>query len=703
MHKLIVRLALAVMLLASAVVSYQPALSAQPEPATRLQGTGSSTGWPTDQIILQYAPAAAGSGPAAAQLDVLSAAAGVALTYVREMSGDAHVLKLPERLPVSEVQAIADRLSALPEVAYAEPDLVMRPQLAPDDPEYANQWHYFAPVAGTYGANLPGAWDITTGDAGIRIAVLDTGILFTHADLVGRTVAGYDFITDVPTAGDGNGRDADPADPGDWVIAGECGFGSQPEDSSWHGTHVAGTIGAATDNAQGVAGINWVSLIQPVRVLGHCGGDTSDIADAIRWAAGLSVVGVPANATPSRVINLSLGGFGTCGPTFQNAINAAVGAGTVVVVAAGNSNANASGFAPANCNNVITVAANARNGDRAFYSNFGTLVEITAPGGETSPTLTDGVLSSLNMGTTVPLTDTYVYYQGTSMATPHVAGIASLILSVNPALLPSHVLSILQSTVTPFPVGSDCTTSLCGAGIINAAAAVARAQASEFVYVPLISRSSAPPTWTTIVQENFDGTFPTGLWEVTDPGYEEYYWAKRDCAAFAGGYSAWAMGGGSLGAGLPCNSDYINYANSWMVYGPFSLVGATAADLRYKLWANTEYGYDFVCRLASTNGTNFYGSCGSGTTGNWIDEVLDLSNVTGLGSVLGQANVWIAVEFDSDISNYLPVGAYVDNLVLRKCVGGPCPAANDAPPSVSGTFVEHAAERTFINASGARD
>ena len=234
--------------------------------------------------------------------------------------------------------------------------------------------------------------------------MIDTGYR-PHADLAGRFVSGYDFIGDPLVANDGGGRDADASRSGrldherrerERVLPG-CGT----RNSSWHGTHVSGTIGASSNNALGVAGINWVSHVQPLRVLGKCGGYTSDIADAIRWAAGLPVAGVPANATPDDVVNLSLGGGGACGSTFQSAIDAAVAAGTVVVVAAGNSNADASGFSPANCNNVITVAATGHTGSRAYYSNYGASVEIAAPGGDAL--LGKTILSTLNTGTTTPV------------------------------------------------------------------------------------------------------------------------------------------------------------------------------------------------------------------------------------------------------------------------------------------------------------
>jgi subtilisin family serine protease len=308
------------------------------------------------------------------------------------------------------------------------------------------------------------------------VAVIDTGIT-DHPDLTGRWVGGYDFIADMPTANDGNGRDNDPHDPGDWVTANMCGPGEPAESSSWHGTHVAGTIGAASNNGVGVAGINWVSPIVPIRVLGRCGGFTSDIVDGMRWAAGLTVSGVPANTNPAKVLNLSLGGGGSCGSTYQNAINAINGVGAIVVVSAGNSNANAANYQPASCNGVVTVGSTDRDGNRAFYSNFGTTVEISAPGGETntnspSPAPQNGVLSTLNNGLTTPGTPSYMYYQGTSMAAPHIAGVLSLMASLDPSLNFAQSLQILQSTARAFPAGSNCSTSTCGSGIVDAAAAL---------------------------------------------------------------------------------------------------------------------------------------------------------------------------------------------------------------------------------------
>jgi subtilisin family serine protease len=426
---------------------------------------------PTNQIIIKYKATADISGVKAPahpdRISTLSAVAGVQLEYFREMSGDAHVLRLPSKLTVSEASLIAEKLMTLGDVEYAEPDRILRHTATPNDPQYTNQWHYYD----TWGINAPGAWDITTGSSDVVVAVIDTGIT-NHADLSGRTLPGYDFISDARIANDGNGRDSDPSDPGDWITSAESAFGffqgCQVTNSSWHGTHVAGTIGAATNNGVGVAGINWVSKIVPVRVLGKCGGYSSDIIDGMRWAAGLSVSGVPANPNPAKVLNMSLGGQGACGTAQQNAITEITNHGTTVIVAAGNSNADARGYNPASCNGVIAVAATNRSGNRASYSNYGSVVGISAPGGETG----NGVLSTLNTGTQGPVADTYAYYQGTSMATPHVVGVASLVLSMSPTLSPLQVRQILQNTARAFPVSSTCNTSICGSGIVDAAAAV---------------------------------------------------------------------------------------------------------------------------------------------------------------------------------------------------------------------------------------
>jgi serine protease len=422
----------------------------------------------TDRIIVKYrnTPAAATAAAQDSQLrgtEMSAARFGLGLRRVRTTGLGSQVLKVDRRLSLGEAEQLArDIVASDPNVEYAEPDRILRRTLTPTDPRYNEQWHYFEAAGGI---NAPPAWDKSTG-SGVVVAVIDTGYR-PHADLSGAFLPGYDFIGDTFVANDGNGRDSDASDPGDWLNAGECGPGDPAsfEASSWHGTHVAGTVAARTNNSVGVAGVAFNARIVPARVLGKCGGYTSDIADAIIWTSGGTVAGVPANTNPAKVLSISLGGSGACGATTQSAINTARTNGASVVVAAGNSNANASNFTPANCSGVVTVAAVGRNGGKASYSNFGATVEVAAPGGSGGA---NSVLSTLNAGSMGPGADNYALYNGTSMATPHVSGVVALMLSVKPTLTPDQVTSILQSTARAFPA----TCSQCGSGIVNANAAV---------------------------------------------------------------------------------------------------------------------------------------------------------------------------------------------------------------------------------------
>lgn len=397
---------------------------------------------------------------------------GQGVSQLRELSTGGVVVRPAQRLDKAGAQQLMAKLAQQPGVAGVEPDLILTKQLTPNDPLYPQQWDLFEPAGGM---NAPTAWDTADG-AGVTVAVIDTGIT-PHSDLAGQVLTGYDFISDPNNARDGDGRDANANDEGDFIQAGQCGS-PEPSASSWHGTHVAGTIAAAAGNANGIAGIAQHAKILPVRVLGTCGGTTSDIADAITWASGGKVRGVPANPTPAKVINLSLGGSSpTCGGTTQKAMRGAVSRGTTVVVAAGNSNADVAGFTPANCNDVVAVAANDRAGNRAFYSNFGTKIDVTAPGGEvrleTDPpgsrtTPQDGILSTLNAGATTQAGEKYDTYMGTSMAAPHVAGLVALVLGEQ-ALSPAQVEAALKAAARPLP--GSCPGG-CGAGIVDAAATI---------------------------------------------------------------------------------------------------------------------------------------------------------------------------------------------------------------------------------------
>lgn len=383
--------------------------------------------------------------------------------YKRAMSGGAHVLSVDGVKPLAEMQVLAERLAKEPDVLYAEPNVIMWPDLVPNDSGYNSQWHYFE---ATGGINAELAWDTTAGN-GVVVAVVDSGYR-PHVDLAANILPGYDFISDPFNANDGDGRDNNAQDPGNWALANECFSGSSPRNSNWHGTHVAGTVAAVTNNGFGVAGVAWQAKVLPIRALGKCGGSVADVTDGMRWAAGLSVAGVPANANPAKVINMSLGGFAACGFTYQNTIDAVKSVGTVVVVSAGNDNINASAKSPANCAGVVAIAASDRLGAKAAYSNFGAVVDLAAPGGETVPITSNGVYSTLNTGTAGPVSDNYRFYRGTSMAAPHVAGVAALLYSMNPALSPDTVETILKDTARSFPG----TCNQCGSGILDAAAAV---------------------------------------------------------------------------------------------------------------------------------------------------------------------------------------------------------------------------------------
>ncbi|MES2757414.1 MAG: S8 family peptidase [Pseudomonadota bacterium] len=474
----------------------------------------------TDRMIVKYKDAVpAGKGaakvPAMAQarkalIDRAGQQFGQSMKMLHTSATGAHIVQLSKKMSKAEVEALAAELVARdPSVEYAEPDLIMQKMFTPTDPRYNEQWHYFET---TGGLRLPTAWDKATG-TGVNVAVIDTGYR-PHADLSGQLLPGYDFISTATIANDGNGRDSDASDTGDAIVAGECGSGqpTQDQSSSWHGTHVAGTIAAKTSNGLGVAGVAFNARIVPVRVLGKCGGYTSDIADAIIWSSGGTVSGVPANANPAKVINMSLGGGGACGTTTQTAINSARSRGTVVIVAAGNENTNASNSNPANCAGVVTVAATNRSGGRAFYSNYGTVVDVAAPGGDTS-VAANGILSTLNTGTTAPASDNYAFYQGTSMATPHVAGVAALMLSKNPALTPDEIEAKLKSTARAFP--ATCTT--CGTGIVDANAAV---DAATGVVAPTINETESNNTTATGNAVATSGTVVNGnMGSTTDTDY----------------------------------------------------------------------------------------------------------------------------------------------------------------------------------------
>ncbi len=341
-------------------------------------------------------------------------------------------------------------LRGAPGIRYAEPNRRRRATKTPNDPRYAEQWNY--PLI-----RCPEAWDLTTGSSSAIVAVIDTGKT-AHPDLTGKWTAGYDFISDPSVAGDGDGRDGDPTDVGDGG-----GFGP----SSFHGTHVAGTVGAATDNATGVSGVGWNVRVMPLRVLGIGGGLDSDLVPAIRYAAGLANATGQVPAQRADVLNMSIGGAGYS-QALQDAVTAARDAGVVVCASAGN-DGDSNPLYPAALSGVLSVAAVNRNSARASYSNYGPTIDIAAPGGDSS----GGILSTVYDDSSGTPVAGYARYMGTSMACPHVAGVAALVRAVDPTLTAPQVESILTSTA--LDLGSTGRDDFYGNGLVDAYAAVKKA------------------------------------------------------------------------------------------------------------------------------------------------------------------------------------------------------------------------------------
>lgn len=472
---------------------------------------------------------------------------------------------------------LAELLSKDSDVEFAEPDLPRRIRSVPNDPLFpgaqisttpaAGQWYLRAPDSVNVSAiNAQTAWNTTAGTSSVVVAVLDTGIRFEHPDLVGKTYPGYDFVTNVSVANDGNGRDADASDPGDWVTTAEVNDAASTfyhctdpdssgqytgENSSWHGTQVAGIVGAATNNSIGMASVGRNVMILPVRVLGKCVGYDSDIQAGMRWAAGISVPGIPDNTHPAQVVNLSLGGAGSCGSAYQGVVNELLARGVVVVASAGNEGKAVD--APANCSGVIAVSGVRHAGTKVGYSSLGPEVAISAPAGncvDTTGACVKPLLTTVNSGTTTPVTNTYSDgfnpSLGTSFSAPLVAGTVSLMLSVNPTLTASQVRSALQSSARAFPTTSStttnvcqapsstlqdeciCTTSTCGAGLLDAAGAVAQAVSLRSTPMPTIPLSASSANATvggtnvlldgTGTQPSSGRTIATYAWSISGTG-----------------------------------------------------------------------------------------------------------------------------------------------------------------------------------------
>ena len=425
---------------------------------------------PVSQIVVRYRTDATQSRHARTaathRLQARAASAGASLRAVRATALDGEVLRFERAPGRAQFESVLAALRADPAVLHAEPDIRVAAASVPGDPMLAtHQWHFNDPVGGV---NAPAAWAKSTG-AGIVVAVIDSGIV-PHADLDANVLPGYDFISDPATSRRAEpGRAPGALDRGDWNATGECDGASR--NSSWHGTHVAGTVAQVARNGLGGVGVAYDARVLPLRVLGKCGGQLSDVADAIVWAAGGNVPDVPANTTPAEVINLSLTGYAKCTdqPILQAAIDTAVGLGTTVVVAAGNWSMETANFVPAGCDNVVNVGATQRAGGITKYSNNGARIDLAAPGGEAG----NPVWQAWHDSKTMPIgKDTYVGMSGTSMAAPHVAGIVALMQSaVATPLAPDVVERLLVQSARVFPVRPPAWAPL-GAGIADANAAI---------------------------------------------------------------------------------------------------------------------------------------------------------------------------------------------------------------------------------------
>lgn len=528
---------------------FRPLISSLAAACVLLAGPAAAAGaTPQARVIVKLkAEANQTTERAAERLERMAVRHGAQAQAQRPLGGEVRLLKASGM----DSATLAKRLAADPDVAYAVPDRRMRRNAVPNDPLYGfsaggdpevGQWYLRPPDSLFVSAiDAQRAWDTTRGSSAVVVAVLDTGVRFDHPDLKrvaggGKLLPGYDFIRDRATAGDRDGtseasRDPDPSDPGDFVTQADLDGGLDEFDdcdvtatSSWHGTQVAGLIGALTDNGVGVAGAAWNTRLLPVRVLGKCGGFESDIVAAMRWAAGMSIQGVPDNpvANRARVINLSLGGSGACGAAYRDAVADVTARGVAVVASAGNT-AGHEVSAPANCEGVIGVAGLRHLGTKVGFSDLGREVSISAPGGncvftEPSEPCLFPLITTTNAGATTPVAANAAYTNGsddvtagTSFSAPLVSGAAALVLAVRPELAPDELRDLLRSTARPFPTsGAEpgvpqctaprstasgqpidqlecyCTTETCGAGMLDARAAVLTAADAVVARIALV-------------------------------------------------------------------------------------------------------------------------------------------------------------------------------------------------------------------------
>jgi serine protease len=488
-----------------------------------------STADPIAAVIVKFRSAShsahgAQVRPARDRIAALTARTGLTLPAARSITDLLHVIHVQAAVTGEPIAATVERLRADPEVEYAELDQRRYPHATtPNDALFSEQWYLQQSSATTPSAvDAVTAWDTTTGGigttgtTGIVIADLDTGVRFEHPDLQwagsgGRLLPGYTFISDTFVANDGDARDADASDPGDWVTQAdsrqpECASlptGSTfPIPSSWHGTRVSGLLGALSNNGTGIAGMTWSAWLLPVRVLGKCGGLDSDIVTGMLWAAGIPVSGVPNNPYPARIENMSLGGTGVCPQLYADVIGQLTAKGVLVVASAGNEGGPVD--APANCAGVAGVAGLRHAGTKVGYSSLGPQIALSAPAGNcpTGSPCTYPITTTFSQGTTTPGTSGYTDQVsnpnlGTSFSAPLVSGIAGLMLAVNGNLTSAQLIARLKEGSQPFPQtsptvppppmchvptgpndvqNSECICTLngqtCGAGMASASGAL---------------------------------------------------------------------------------------------------------------------------------------------------------------------------------------------------------------------------------------
>jgi serine protease len=508
-----------------------------PEASRLLVGFSATTGSTVVKTVKHGAQAQSVKIVQAATSDAdvagLARRTGLGLSRSRQMTPSMHVLYLQKTLYGTDVNAALKKLRSDPAVQFADVDQRRYAHSLPDDqlflptPGASGQWFMQTPSAAIISLggvatqdlsaiDAVSAWAITVGSTGTVIADIDTGVRFDHPDLLragfgGRLLPGYDFVDQDynPTTGaalgtflianDGDGWDPDPSDPGDWINltdqkntvlfpAASCAI----QDSSWHGTRVVGVLGALTNNGVGVAGVSWNPYLLPVRALGKCGGYDSDIIAGMQWAAGMQVTGVPDNPYPAHIINLSLGGNGSCPSTYQSVVTTLATMGVLVIASAGNQSGPVD--APGNCPGVLAVAGLRNVGTKVGYSSLGAEVGVAAPAGNcvtTSGACWRPIDTTVNLGLTTPGTNGYTDQTnanlGTSFSAPIVSGIAALMRAVNGNLTPAQLISRIESSATPFPANTgtlpvcptmdsagecSCVPGQCGAGMVNALSAV---------------------------------------------------------------------------------------------------------------------------------------------------------------------------------------------------------------------------------------